>query len=287
MEARMTLVEQEIASEKAPYCVIGCTRGTGLQIARQLAHRGASVRAIARDPGKARDLLPSGIDIRAGDVTDPGSLRRAGLGECGAIFFAVDITGGVAGRGWFRPADQIRAVTYRGLVNAVDAAKEAGFAGRFMLLSGMGSELPSFTGKLLNAMKGNLQNNQRDRDAYLRNSGLDWTIGRGGVLTNEAGGGADIRITPPVHRLSMFRRVARPDFARALIAAADTPAASRQTIDVFNAPGQPPTDEALTAQLTRQTSSAGPSPKVDGSPEKQYRCGPSCAGQTELEAGGV
>ena len=54
----------------------------------------------------------------------------------------------------------------------------------------MGSELPSFTGKLLNTIKGNLQNNQRDRDAYLRNSGLDWSIGRGGILTNEAGGGA-------------------------------------------------------------------------------------------------
>ena len=78
-----------------PYCVIGCTRGTGLQIARQLAARGAAVRCIARDPVKARDLLPVGVDIRTGDVTDPGSLRRAGLGECRAIFFAVDITGGI------------------------------------------------------------------------------------------------------------------------------------------------------------------------------------------------
>ena len=78
------------------YCVIGCTRGTGLQIARQLAARGAAIRCIARDPVKARDLLPAGVDIRTGDVTDPGSLRRAGLGECRAIFFAVDITGGSA-----------------------------------------------------------------------------------------------------------------------------------------------------------------------------------------------
>ena len=52
-----------------PYCVVGCTRGTGLQIVRQLAARGAPVRCIARDPAKARSLLPSGGDIRAGDVT--------------------------------------------------------------------------------------------------------------------------------------------------------------------------------------------------------------------------
>src|SRR5271157_5495629 len=75
-----------------PYCVIGCTRGTGLQIARQLAERGAPVLGVARDPVKARNLLPAAIEIRAGDVTDPGSLRTARLGACRAIFFAVDVT---------------------------------------------------------------------------------------------------------------------------------------------------------------------------------------------------
>jgi uncharacterized protein YbjT (DUF2867 family) len=274
----MRLIDEKDDPAMAPYCVIGCTRGTGLQIARQLAARGAAVRCIARDQGKARDLLPAGVDIRAGDVTDPGSLRQAGLGECRAIFFAVDITGGVAGRGFFAPAGRIRAVTYQGLVNVVDAAREAGFTGRFLLLSGMGSELPSFTGALLNAVKGDLQRNQRDRNQYLRDSGLDWSIGGGAVLTNEAGGRADIRITPPVHRLSLRRRVARADFARALIAAADAPAASRRKFDVLNAPGPPPTDEALTAQLERLGPSAlcgrdaGRSPD-DGrhpTPEEQF-----------------
>jgi uncharacterized protein YbjT (DUF2867 family) len=247
----MRLVDEKGVLAMAPYCVIGCTRGTGLQIARQLAARGNAVRCIARDPTKARDLLPAGVEIRMGDVTDPDSLRRAGLGECRAIFFAVDITGGVAGRGFFKPADRIRAVTYQGLVNAVNAANEAGFTGRFVLLSGMGSELRSFTGQLLNAIKGDLQRNQRDRNEYLRNSGLDWSIGRGGVLTNGAGGRADIRITLPVHRLSFLRRVARVDFARALIAAADSPAAAGRMFDVFNEAGMPPADAALTAQLDR------------------------------------
>ena len=113
-----------------PYCVIGCTRGTGLQIARQLAERGAPVLGVARDPVKARGLLPAAAEIRAGDVTDPGSLSAARLGACCAIFFAVDITGGVGGRGFFKPASQIRAVTYEGLVNVVDAAKAAVFTGR-------------------------------------------------------------------------------------------------------------------------------------------------------------
>jgi uncharacterized protein YbjT (DUF2867 family) len=239
-----------------PYCVIGCTRGTGLQIAHQLAERGAPVLGVARDPVKARGLLPAAAEIRAGDVTDPGSLSAARLGACCAIFFAVDITGGVGGRGFFKPASQIRAVTYEGLVNVVDAAKAAAFTGRFVLVSGMGSELPSFTGRLLNAIKGDLQRNQRDRDAYLRNSGLDWSIGRGGILTDEPGGRADIRITPPVHRLSLFRRVARADFARALIAAADAPAVSARAFDVFNEPGVPPSDTELAERLEQLSKSS-------------------------------
>ncbi|HKM65322.1 MAG TPA: NAD(P)H-binding protein [Acidisphaera sp.] len=231
------------------YCVIGCTRGTGLQIVRQLAARGAPVRGVARDPAKARTLLPAGVDVRAGDVTDPASLRRIGLGDCRAIFFAVDITGGVGGRGFFKPESVIREVTYQGLVNTVDAAKEAGFAGRFVLLSGMGSEFPSFTGRLLNTIKGNLQRNQRDRNDYLRSSGLDWTIGRGAMLTDDPAGKAAIRVTPPVGRLSLTCRVSRADFARALIAAADAQAASKRMFDVFNVAGPSPTDEALAASF--------------------------------------
>jgi NAD(P)-dependent dehydrogenase (short-subunit alcohol dehydrogenase family) len=231
------------------YCVIGCTRGTGLQIVRQLAARGAAVRGIARDPVKARGALPPTVELRAGDVTEPASLRRAGLGECSAIFFAVDITGGIGGHGFFKPESQIREVTYQGLVNVVDAAREAAFMGRFVLLSGMGSELPSFTGRLLNAIKGNLQRNQRDRNEYLRNSGLDWSIGGGALLTDSPGGKAAVRITAPVHRLSLLCRVARADFARALVVAADARAASKRMFDVFNAPGPPSTDEALAHQF--------------------------------------
>src|SRR5271166_3557937 len=258
-----------------PYCVVGCTRGTGLRIVQQLTARGAPVRCIARDPVKAQTLPPTGVDIRAGDVTNPSSLRRADFGECGVIFFAVDITGGIGGRGFFKPQAQIRAVTYWGLVNVVDAAKAAAFTGRFILLSGMGSDLPSHTGRLLNGIKGNLQRNQRDRDDYLRNSGLDWSIGRGGLLTDGAGGQAAIRITPPVHRLSLLRRLARTDFARALIATADTPAASGRMFDVFNEPGSSPTDEPLTRQfecLRRATGAKQVSPSFENAVVEQS-CG--------------
>jgi hypothetical protein len=69
------------------------------------------------------------------------------------------------------------------------------------------------------------------------------------VPTDGPGGRANIRIILPVHRLSLLCRLSRADFARALIAATDAPSASKRMFDVFNAPGSPPTDEALAASF--------------------------------------
>ena len=150
----------------------------------------------------------------------------------------------MGGRGFFKPESEICAVTYHGLVNAVDIAKDTGFKGRFVLLSGMGSELPSFTGRLLYTIRENLQRNERDRNDYLRNSGLDWCVGRSAVLRT-APAGRQSYASP--HRPIGCRSGAsvRADFARALIVAADAPVASRRMFDVFNAPGQPPADGAV------------------------------------------
>ncbi|GAC1421157.1 MAG: hypothetical protein NVSMB6_22840 [Burkholderiaceae bacterium] len=186
-------------------------------------------------------------------MTDRRSLDTAGFGECRAIFFTVDITGGIGGRGFFKSIEDIRAVTYQGLVNTVDSARADGFRGRFVLLSGMGSELPSMAGRMLNFIKGDLQRNQRDRDDYLRRSGLEWCIGRGAMLTDQTGGGRDLCISAPTHRLSPLLRVSRTDFARALILAADHPAAANRTFDVFNQPGKVPNDGDLFAQFETLT----------------------------------
>jgi hypothetical protein len=61
----------------SPCCFIGCTRGTGLQITRQLP---ATVVGIARDPVNVHDLLQAAAESRPGDVADCGSLRAARLG---------------------------------------------------------------------------------------------------------------------------------------------------------------------------------------------------------------
>lgn len=53
--------------------VTGATGTVGGQIVRQLSEAGHAVRALTRDPAKA--ALPEGVEVVAGDLTDPASLK--------------------------------------------------------------------------------------------------------------------------------------------------------------------------------------------------------------------
>lgn len=55
--------------------VTGATGTVGREVVRQLLKRGADVRALVRDPSKAR--LPEGVAIAKGDLLDVDSLRDA------------------------------------------------------------------------------------------------------------------------------------------------------------------------------------------------------------------
>ncbi|MCP3822849.1 NAD(P)H-binding protein [Streptomyces sp. A3M-1-3] len=55
--------------------VTGATGTVGRQVVEQLLARGASVRALTRDPAKAD--FPEGVEVVRGDLTDPESLAPA------------------------------------------------------------------------------------------------------------------------------------------------------------------------------------------------------------------
>jgi uncharacterized protein YbjT (DUF2867 family) len=55
--------------------VTGATGTIGRNVIQQLVQRGASVRALVRDPGKAD--FPAGVDVVKGDLLDVDSLRSA------------------------------------------------------------------------------------------------------------------------------------------------------------------------------------------------------------------
>jgi uncharacterized protein YbjT (DUF2867 family) len=58
--------------------VFGATGTIGRLVVNQLIERGASVRALVRDPAKAD--FPAGVDVVKGDLLDPDSLRSAFAG---------------------------------------------------------------------------------------------------------------------------------------------------------------------------------------------------------------
>lgn len=57
--------------------VTGATGFTGGHLARRLAAAGDTVRVIARDPARARELAAAGIEVRRGDLQDGASLDAA------------------------------------------------------------------------------------------------------------------------------------------------------------------------------------------------------------------
>ena len=55
--------------------VTGATGTVGRQVIRQLARRGADIRALVRDPAKAD--LPAGVAVATGDFLDVDAMRAA------------------------------------------------------------------------------------------------------------------------------------------------------------------------------------------------------------------
>jgi dihydroflavonol-4-reductase len=102
------------------FLVTGATGKIGNGVARQLAERGDDVVALVRSPAKARELLPSGIELARGDVTDPASLRAAAEGIDGA-FNCMGLF-----EQWFADPGIFDRVNAQGARNVIAAAREAG-----------------------------------------------------------------------------------------------------------------------------------------------------------------
>jgi len=100
--------------------VTGATGKIGNAVARRLADRGDEVVALVRDPAKARELLPEGVELARGDVTDPASLRAASEGIDGA-FNCMGLF-----EQWFADPGIFDRVNGEGARDVVAAAREAG-----------------------------------------------------------------------------------------------------------------------------------------------------------------
>jgi len=101
-----------------PTLVTGATGFVGWHVARALLELGRPVRALARDPGKLREL--SGVQGVQGDLRDPASLERAVEG-CGVVFHvAADY------RLWTREPEEMYRSNVEGTRAMLTAAQRAG-----------------------------------------------------------------------------------------------------------------------------------------------------------------
>jgi nucleoside-diphosphate-sugar epimerase len=100
--------------------VTGATGFTGGHLARDLAARGHTVRALARDPAGACDLEAAGIQLAIGDIRDPRALDAAMTGVHTVYHLAA------AYRQAGIPAGTYRAVNAVAVEEVVQAAARAG-----------------------------------------------------------------------------------------------------------------------------------------------------------------
>ena len=229
--------------------VIGATRGTGLEAARQQIAAGRPAAAVVRSVEKARGLFGDKATLVYGDVTRPETLAQAIDPDWAGIVFTVDITGGIAGRGMFASREKIRAVMYGGLVNTVEACKQRGFKGRLVLLSTIGLSNPSTGMEILNRVKPGLRDHSLDKGEYLKKSGLDWTIVRAGILNDKPGDAHALTITAQDWPLQMRYQIARADLARVMLACVTHPAVGRRELSVFWGEAGHDSDAELAAKL--------------------------------------
>ena len=101
-----------------PTLVTGATGFVGWHVARRLLERGESVRALARDPARLREL--DGVEAVTGDLRDPESLKTAVEG-CGVVYHvAADY------RLWARDPEEMFRSNVEGTRNLLSAARRTG-----------------------------------------------------------------------------------------------------------------------------------------------------------------
>ena len=205
--------------------VIGATQGTGNQIASLLLREGYRVRALARSAAKAIRTLSSLVEVVVGDITKAGTLSDA-LKDVDHVIFTAGVTR--------RPAGErlIIATEYDGVRNVIDAARNAGFNGRFLYMSSIGVTKSSLAASLLNLIQGNTLKWRRLAEAEIRRSGFDYTIGRAGFLTNSPGGRRAVEVSQRGYSLALKYRISRADVAETFVQALKHPQTRRTTFEV-------------------------------------------------------
>jgi uncharacterized protein YbjT (DUF2867 family) len=187
--------------------VFGSTGGTGRELIRQGLERGHEVTAFVRDPA-ALDRR-DGLDSVAGDALDAAAVARAIDGH-DAVVCALG-----------KPATSPGRLRSEGTRNIVAAMERSG-PSRLICMSTIGigetaSQLsPLYRYLLVPTLLRRTFAEHARQEAVVRGSGLDWTIVRAGVLTDDEPADRFRHGFPPSDH-SPKMKIARGDVARFML----------------------------------------------------------------------
>lgn len=177
-------------NDPSPLVVVaGATGKTGRLTLGAAGAKGYRLRALARDPERARQEIGDSFEWVRADVRDADSLRLALQGAT----YVICAIGATERSGPNSP----EFVDYGGVRNLTDAAREAGVR-HLVLVSSVGVDGGGGVFSwILNTliMPGILDWKAKGED-HLRSSGVPYTILRPGGLTDDEGGKIGIRIAP-------------------------------------------------------------------------------------------
>ena len=209
--------------------VVGATGSIGRLVVEEVVKNGHAVRALARDPRKARRLLP-GAEVVAGDLTDPHTLTAAAAGVNAIIFTHGSDGGSKAGA---------ECVDYGGVRNVLAAL--SGRSVRIALMTAIG--VTNREGDYNRQTEAHDWKRRGER--LVRASGLPYTIVRPGWFDYNK---------PDEHRLVFLqgdRRhagdssdgvIARRQLAEVLVASLTSDGALRKSFELVAAKGPAPHD---------------------------------------------
>ncbi|WP_421656067.1 SDR family oxidoreductase [Leptothermofonsia sp. ETS-13] len=203
--------------------VAGATGQTGQRIVQELMKRDIPVRALVRDRTAAQAILPPGVEITVGDVSQPANLTAA-IADCTVLLCAT------GAKPSFDPTGPYR-VDYEGTKNLVDAAKAKGIE-HFVLVSSL------CVSRLLHPL--NLFYLilvwKKWGEEYLQRSGLNYTIVRPGGLRNDESPDAIMMTSAD----NLFEgSIPRTKVAQICVEALFQPSARNQIVEVITKPDAP------------------------------------------------
>jgi uncharacterized protein YbjT (DUF2867 family) len=205
----------------------GATGFVGKNILRRLIAEGHAVRALVREPQKARSAQHEAADLVAGDVVEGTGLDQ-GMQGCDAVIHLVGI---IMEKG----KNTFERVHHLGTRNVVEAAKRTGIK-RFVQMSAVGVRADGVAAYQTTKWKG---------EEEVRQSGIPFCILRPSLIFGLGDGFvtqmmATMRSAPlfrpvPGDGTPRFRPIAIEDVTTCFLRALTTEAATNQTIEIGGA----------------------------------------------------